>query len=270
MRFFKRRKPAQPEPDETTVNFAFVLLSRPQLPDAEAIIRSFASIAPDLEPLRHAESDDAPGGEILQFEAAGGSNVIIMLLPMPVPSREADEAARFSISSFGSGWTLPPHEAHLVVTLQSAGSALETLLLITPILAAVADASSAVGIYWGNAGATHDPKIFIELAGEQTVESEILLWTGVSLVQEPDGRLSLLSLGMKQQLNLPDLWLTASKENEPLEWFFNLLSYVASSGEPIPDGDTIGRTADEKIPVRYVSSPLEGGDSVCRIEIPLI
>lgn len=70
-----------------------------------------------------------------------------------------------------------------------------------------------------------------------------------------------------KQLELPDLWLIAPKESEPLEWFFNLLSYVASEGKAIPDGDTIGRTADEKIPVRYVPSPIDATTRVARIEI---
>ena len=45
-----------------------------------------------------------------------------------------------------------------------AGDALTRLSLLTSILAATSDASSAVGIYWGNAGATHDPKFFREIA----------------------------------------------------------------------------------------------------------
>lgn len=265
MGLFGRRKPAEPEPDEITVNVAFVLLSRPQLPDAKAVIQSFATIAPNRPALRSTESDDSRAKEILLLEA-GDSSVMVMLLPIPVPEREADEAAKFSISSFGTDWTLPYHGAHLIVTLQSPDSALDSLLLFTPVLAAVAEASAAVGIYWGSAGATHDPKIFIELAHDDSVESGILLWNGVSPAQEPDGRVSLLSLGMKQ-LDLPDLWIVAPNESRPLEWLFNLLNYMASEGEAIPDGDTVGRTAEEKIPVRYVPSPIDATIQVCRIEI---
>lgn len=267
MGLFRRRKPAAPESNEMTVNVAFVLLSRPQLPDVKAIVKSFTSIAPNRPALRSTESDDSPGGEILVLEAANDTGVMVMLLPIPVPNREADEAATFSISSFGTGWTPPPHVAHLVVTLQSPTPALESLLLFTSVLAAIAEASSAVGVYWGSAGATHDPAVFIELARDDSVESGVLLWNGISLSKERDGRSSLLSMGMKQ-LNLPDLWLSASNENKPLEWLFNLLSYVAIEGKAIPDGDTIGRTEDEKIPVRYVPSPVDGTTQVCRIDVP--
>ncbi len=46
-------------------------------------------------------------------------------------------------------------------------------------------------------------------------------------------------------------------KNGPLETFFDLLGYVAERGEHFPEGDTVGRTADEKLPVHYVSSPID-------------
>jgi hypothetical protein len=252
--------------DERTPNFAFVLLSRPELPDADAIVRSFASLS--QQTLRTSrENGDPPGSEILKFEIDDDSAALVMLLPMPVPNGEAEEAARFSLSAFGTGWTLSPHQAHLVVTLQSETPQLESMLTLTSLLAAVAEASPAVGIYWGNAGATHDPEFFINVARDDDDDAKIMLWTGVSFAKEPDGRLSLLSLGMRQ-LGLPDMWLVASKESEPLPWLLDMLSYVVSRGEPLPDGDTIGRTAKEKIPVRYVPSPIDGESEVCKIEQP--
>ena len=252
--------------NERTPNFAFVLLSRPELPDAAAVVRSFSSLS-DQTLRSSSETGDVPNTEILKFEMDDDSAAFVMLLPIPVPNGEADEAARFSLSSFGTGWTLPPHAAHLVVTLQSETSQLESMLMLTSLLAAVAEASAAVGIYWGNAGATHDPEFFINVARDEDDDPKIMLWTGISLAKEPDGRLSLLSLGMKQ-LGLPDMWFVAPQESEPLPWLLDMLTYVVSRGEPLPDGDTVGRTASEKIPVRYVPSPIDGETEVCKIEQP--
>jgi Domain of unknown function (DUF4261) len=251
--------------DARTPNFAFVLLSRPELPDAEAVVRSFASLSDRT--LRSSEADDAHA-EVLKFEIDDDSDALVMLLPIPVPNGEADEAARFSLSAFGTGWTLPPHAAHLVVTLQSETPQLESMLTLTSLLAAVAEASSAVGIYWGNAGATHDPEFFINVARDDDDDAKLMLWTGVSFAKEPDGRLSLLSLGMKQ-FGLPDMWLVAPQESDPLPWLLDMLNYVVSRGEPLPDGDTVGRTASEKLPVRYVPSPIDDETKVCKIEQPL-
>ena len=130
-------------------------------------------------------------------------------MPVPVPNHEADEAARYSVSGLGGRWKLPPHKAHLaVVSGLGGGGPLESLGAFTSILAAVVEASPSVGVYCGNAGATHHPKFFRELAREHDARSRLPLWIGVSIAREADGRLSLLSLGMKQ-LELPDLLLVA-------------------------------------------------------------
>ena len=80
--------------------------------------------------------------------------------------------------------------------------------------------------------------------------------------------MSLLSLGMKQ-LSLPDLLLVApqSADKNALGVFFNLLGYAVERGEPIAEGDTVGRTADERMPVHYVPSPTDSSKKVWRVEI---
>lgn len=258
-KLFARKE--EPE-NERVINVGFVLLSKPQPPDAAAVTRAFAVLTNNSQTLRIRESSET----ILLFDLGDDDDAMVALMPTPVPNREADEAAAFSVSSLGTGWTLPAHEAHLVVTLQSETSPLDSLLTFTSLLAAVAESSPAVGVYCGDAGATHDPKFFIDVARENCVESDIMVWNGVSVAKQPDGRTSLLSLGMKQ-LDLPDLWLIAPAEMNPLMMFFNLLQYVVDRGEPIPDGDTIGPTEDQKIPVRYVPSPIDPTVQVWRIEI---
>ncbi len=107
----------------------------------------------------------------------------------PVPKREADEAAALSVSSMTNGWKLAPHAAHLIVALSDAKSTsvTERMSRFTWLLAAVAEASDAVGVYWGDAGATHDPKFFISVAKDTAMVGRLMLWTGVSAVQQPDG-----------------------------------------------------------------------------------
>ena len=71
------------------------------------------------------------------------------------------------------------------------------------------------------------------------------------------------------QLNLPDLLLVAPKSagSSALEAFFNLLTYVANRGKPLPEGDTVGRSATEKLRVQYVPSPMDEKTKVWRVEI---
>jgi Domain of unknown function (DUF4261) len=258
-----------PKTKANTMNVAFILLSAPTLPKGEDVERAFALYAAKGQTLRLSpKKPKKPDGEALEFDTDRYGYAVVALMPAPVPNREADEAARYSVSALGGRWKLPLHKAHLVVVAQGGGSPLENLGAFTSILAAVVEASPAVGVYCGNAGASHDPKFFRELAREHDARSRLPLWSGVSIAREADGRVSLLSLGMKQ-LELPDLLLVApsGKADEVLPMHYDLLAYVVSRGRPLADGDTVGRTAAEKLPVHYVPSPVDPKVKVWRVEL---
>jgi hypothetical protein len=268
--FFRRKRDLAPQ-TAPTVNLAFVLLPEAKLPEANCIINAYTQFEPNgrLELGRDREAQRTTG-EILSFTSDAGEGAFVALFPAPVPNGEADQGAQFSVGSIGTGWTLPPHSAHLVVTSTASPSSalIQSISRFTSLVAAVAQASGSVGVYWGNAGATHGAEFFITVATEQGVTPRIMLWTGLS-VARPQGKLSLLSLGMGQ-LSLPDLLLLApqSAGNPSLETFFDLLAYLANRGSAIPEGDTVGRTADERLKVRYVSSPVDPSKKVWRVELP--
>lgn len=254
-------------------NLAFVLLSEPRLPTADEIVKCFPTFAAPGEVLQN-ETEGARDEEqrqVLSLRLSSGELCFVALMPVVVPNGEADNGAQFSLSSFRDGWKLPGHQAHLIVTFRATTdvTSLVSVSRFTSILAAVMKASRSVGVYWGNASATHDSEFFISIAQDQGIVPRITLWTGVSVARERDGRLSMLSLGMKQ-VALPDLLLVAGPESESvaLETMFDLLGYVADRGEPIPEGETVGRTADQRIPVHYVNSPLAAKAKVWRVELP--
>ncbi|MGZ3427524.1 MAG: DUF4261 domain-containing protein [Polyangia bacterium] len=252
------------------MNLAFVLLSEPVLPKGEEIARAFASFAPASDHIRVGKSETKGKLAALELDLSPHGRALIAMAPMPIPNGEADEAARYSLAALGHGWKLSPHKAHLVVTVTAADGdgAVETLSRFTSLVAAVTQVAPAVGVYWGNAGATHDPKFFVATAREPGIVPRITLWNGVSVASDGANRVSLLSRGMKQ-LGLPDLLLTAPKADMggAVETFFDLLAYLADRGTPLPDGDTVGRTDNERLPVHYVPSPIAPGERVWRVDL---
>ena len=258
------------EAKQTRMNLAFVLLSDAKLPKGEAVERAFRAYAVKGQSLRYLPDPrgKATRGKypVAAFETSVG-RAMVGLIPAPVPKGEADEAAHYSVSALDRKWKLPPHRAHLVVTLHAQGDAMTRISLLTSILAAIAESSPAVGIYWGDAGATHDPKFFRDIAKERTTLSRLALWTGFSIAREGP-RLSLLSLGMKQ-FDLPDLLLVAplAKSQDAIPFMFDLLGMAIEGGKPLPEGDTVGRTATEKLPVHYVPSPVDPKAKVWRVEL---
>lgn len=240
---------------------SFVLLPAAKQLDPAAVIATFSSLFPKEAALALAPGDKT---DVLQF-ASGQVPTFVALMPAPVPNREADDATTFSVSSFRKGgFTLPPHHAHLLITTM--GDVTNTaagLTRHTRIVAAIAKAAGAVGVYEGNAGATHEPNFYVNVAASMSVPT--MLWNGLSMLRTEE-RVELLSLGMGQ-LELPDLLFVApaAEGNEALEFFFDLLSYVASRGTRIAEGETVGRDADEKLVVHYVPSPIDEEVEVARI-----
>jgi hypothetical protein len=259
--------------EEASINLAFVLLSEAQLPDAEAVALAFRDFAAAGEEIREEadHSEDIASDQVISLTLSTGERSFVALMRAAVPNGEADQGAQFSLSRFRNNWELPPHNAHLLVTFHAItdSTPIDRLSRFTSLLAAVTKASPAVGVYWGNAGATHDSEFFVSIASEHGIVPRIMLWSGVSIAREKDGRLSLLSLGM-EQLDLPNLHLFAGEGSESvaLETMYDLLSYVAERGKPFPEGDTLGRTNDERLPVHYVRSPVDAKKKVWRVELP--
>jgi hypothetical protein len=272
-RLFGKRDSEPRKEEEESRDIAFVLLSEACLPDAAAIVHAFHDFASPGQELL-ANADDSPkneGERVMLLEASTGETLFVTMMPFAVPDGEAEHYSRFSLSAYRNGWKLPPHNAHLLVVSSSKADSKPIVRLsrFTSFLAAVTKASPAVGVYWGNAGATHDSDFLLSVAGEQDVVSRMMLWSGVSMAREKDGRLSLLSLGM-EQLKLPDLLLVAgeSSKSSALPTMYDLLAYVADRGEPLPEGDTVGRTEGERLPVHYVKSPIDSTKKVWRVELP--
>ena len=198
--------------------------------------------------------------------AVGDLNVLVALMPMPVPEGEADGATDRSLSGLDGSWTLPEHRAHLVVVQQGAkAAALEELTAFTRVVAGIVRATNAVGVYWGEGGATHHPEFLVNIAHS---ELPLPVWVGVSVATTKTGK-ELLSIGM-QQLGLPELLLTTPATDAGIfEFFYDLLAYVARRGKQLPEGDSVGRTEKERLKVRYVTSPVDPEAQVWSVSLPV-
>jgi hypothetical protein len=220
---------------------------------------------------QHAEapSDDEIASAYRQLwpgEPMTGSFQVVAVAG-PIPEGEAEHAAQFSVASLGQANA--PHAAHVVLAYSPAENltALGELQAFTRIVAALLVASRAQAVYWGASGATHPAGFFVEIA--QNVEIPMPLWSGVSQGRTPEGRISLLSLGMSQ-LALPDLLLTARPEDaqEALGFFYDLLAYVAERGVVLRAGETTGRTAEELLVVHHQPSPMDDELTVFCVDLP--
>jgi hypothetical protein len=249
------------------MHLSFVLLARPYDVVGEAIVDAHARVftaAP--RPLVSSSKD---GIATLSFP--DGLSTHVMMAPTPIPTGEAEDAAKYSLAAFSPKFgPLPPHTAHIIVTSSGAPEAapvLDTLMRHTRIVAACGVAYQATAVYEGNARATHPLPFYVDVASSSDLP--LMIWTGVSVAKEPNGRTSLLTLGMQNMLEVPDMLVSARPNgaNEALLFALDMLAYVVRRGAPLPDGDTVGRSADEKIRVEYVPSPIDATRKVVRLDM---
>ncbi|MCY3002091.1 MAG: DUF4261 domain-containing protein [Planctomycetota bacterium] len=252
---------------------AFVLLAEPRLPELAPLIAAFELYS---EPGEHLEAgaEEAPKKpelETLTLRLSSGETVIVGLMPVAVPGDEVEAGFARGVGSFRPGFTAPSHVAHLVVFFSGADDVddLTSFSRFTALLAALAKSAPSVGVYLGSAAVAHDTEFFLKLAFARDTVARMTLWNGVSLAKRPYGALSLLSTGMPQ-IGLPDLLLEtrSSTPTEALTSFFDLLTYVAELGRPLAAHETVGRTAEEKLHVKYVRSPIDPKARVWHVELP--
>jgi len=105
-------------------------------------------------------AESGEGGAI-SFAVGERDSLILMPISAPIPDGEAEAMAGYSISSLGTGWQLGAHEGHVVVTLEEEDGEPSTrrLLRFSRLVAGVIDGiDDVIGIYSGEAHATHDPE----------------------------------------------------------------------------------------------------------------
>jgi hypothetical protein len=265
-------KPLSVKSDARRVRLAFVLLARPEMPRAAEVIAAFdrEEVAKGAPRLESAEEK----GDAFALDLGAEGDLVVGLVPRPVPEDEAEWYARFSLPAATRGWKLPAHGAHLIVAWREIASLapLDSLRHFTWLLAATAEAAHAVAIYWPDSGATHPTDFFVRVAGSGDPAALMRVWSGVRIApdsEDPD-RTSLLSLGMSQ-LGLPDLEVSVPRsldQREALDELYALLGSVAARGAPIEEGATVGSVATERLTARRVKSPLDPAKTVWRVEIP--
>jgi len=249
-----------------------VLLSEPRLPSAEAILEQLRSIAPAVATgvTTLATTPD----ESATLRVTGLGELFVALAHGPVPNGEAEALVPFSVCALGTGWRPQPHSDHAVIAFNEQGElpVVERLRLFTFLTAAVVAASAAVGVYWGDAHATHEPEFFVKVARALDI-LPIMLWTGVAVDPAGEHGVRVLSTSM-HRLGLPELMLIAPavhvrEAGAPwLDFFFGLLAHFAYIGRAPATGELVGRTHEEQLPVGYQPSPLRPNEQVWTVHIP--
>jgi hypothetical protein len=241
------------------VDIAFVIANEQRYPDAQAIIASAHRLGLSLSWI---------GDDPLCFELAGAGSFIAMLLPMPHPDAAHMPAGVTSPSSD----ELAAATTHFVLTATGlAGEPRERDLTMAALTAAIVENTSAIGAMLAHGVIFHKAQLFAELAALGVEQGALPpeLAVDITAARESDIRMSFLTHNL-QRYGREELYVTCPVDGQgALDFVFSLVRWMLTDPDKqFPTGDTLGRTANERIPIQRVDNPTGEGPPVLLLELP--
>ena len=227
------------------------------------------------EPMGREQPDsDQPGQEAsdcgnsdndtIVFEA-DDYMVAISLMPAPVPAGEAEYYAKSNYFWKGAVDAASEHRAHILVAVIGGRERdpFEAGKLYVKISSACLKQENALGIY--TSGTVFEPEMYCAVAEEMKEEEEtypILDWIYIGLYQTEKG-MNGYTYGMtafgKDEIEVVE---SAAAPAELHEFLFDIASYVLYDDVLLQDGETIGFTEDEKLPITKSEGEAVEGESL--------
>ena len=250
--------------DAEPLGLAMICLSAPALPTVEALGSALEALGegPSVE---NAKLED----EVLSFDF-GGATAFVSLMPGPIPWEDLEGPCATAWHWEEAESVLREHKAHLIVVLTgNAGDAIEQHLRLTRLVAAAAEASEALGVYWGGAPLVQPREAFFEVAQEAGRDNLPLeLWVEQRLFSSAPETVSVFTAGM-DKLGAMEVEVREAHgdPSEVMALVYGIAQYLVLNGNVIQDGDTVGGSEEERVTARHVDSEWERAGKVLLLEL---
>jgi hypothetical protein len=244
---------------------AKVVLDEPKLPQEPAIRQALGRVRADAGPL-----DLIRAGEdslVFRFE---GETAAVSLLAESVPSAEVQRAAAAAWYWPAAAEAIAGSRAQVLVgVVPELGDRLESALRLTKLAAAVAEAARAKGIFWAAAGLVHSPQALTGYAQQMSRQNlPLYVWIDFHVHAEPDGTTALYTTGLAA-FQAPEIEVYGSRR-EPralIARVYDIVHYLLVKGAVLHEGDTIGRSGEEKMEIHLAPSRRDLAKRVVQIAL---
>jgi hypothetical protein len=231
---------------------------------AAEIQRDLATTWPDIGPMQPAEE-----GEGTMAFRVGDSDVIMGLMPAPIPWTDLEGPCATSWIWPDAAEEMKKHTQHLIVTVSSEASPVERARLLTQVVAAVIGAGQGVvGVYWGDATLVVSPPVFRDFAVEVLPHGPPLhIWIDFRVGKGDNGKSAGFTTGLAALGHMEIETLNATDPpGELRDRLIGLAGYLLENGPVINDGDTVGEDENERIRVVYSNSAFGHEGRVMRLD----
>jgi hypothetical protein len=242
---------------------AMVALGSARMPTGSEIVAEFTSNCPVGPTATACEERN----ETIILDLHKGF-AFVSLMPAPIPWSDLEGPCETSWWWPEATERMKCHTHHAIVALMAPiDDPTQRHIWLSHLVSAVAKKTDAVGVYWGNGTVVHDPADFQELVADLALNDvEPRLWIDMRLEQNEDGSYRFFTTGMTA-FERAELEIDRSQRHpkEILEFTYQIISYLLNGGVNIADGETIGRSEEEKICITYGPSMWERERKVMKL-----
>ncbi|MNW40374.1 hypothetical protein D3C74_174870 [compost metagenome] len=230
----------------------FVLLNRPQY-DWKLFIATMASDW-GLEITEGSEEEN------LVFQV-DGMMVACAYMPMPIPEREVEDCCKYNLIWPEAEQVVSEQQAHVIVTVMNAADPLAAHVLFTQVTASL--------LKWDQAIAYYSAPLVVSannyIRGSEALKEQdfpVQQWVFIGLYTQ-EQKACAYTVGLnkfgKDEIEV------LNSENDLSEVFgfmISIISYVIGYNVILQDGQTIGFTAEQKLPMTRSKGVSVQGDSI--------
>jgi len=234
----------------------------------------FASVE-KLQTALQAEGGDYPPVEVRQRDNTtsfllGDDKVVITAVAEPIPWTDLTGPCEAAWYWPEAASELRKHRAHLMVVVVPGGPDRKSAAIkLTKVAAALVQSSPALGVFWGGSGTVHAPGPFCQTAGEASPERlPVEIWVGFGLIPESDQTHSVYTSGL-EDFGMQELEVHRSVRDPQFlyERLFDVVHYVLRKDVILKEGETIGISEEEQIPIEEIRSLCDGKTKVLHLAL---
>lgn len=263
--FFKKKKVedvSSPNTDEGQTNnvlLAVAMFKNNESYDIDKVIEHLES----FWGLKIDEANDR-NNETAVFNI-NGQMVAIASMPAPVPMEEIEEVAGYNFYWETAVEDLKDHTNHTIVSvLHGDLGCVERHLILSKMLCSILITSNCIGIYQGTTTQLFSKGYYLAFIDDIKNNSAITpLWIYFGVRNEGDKGVGLYTYGLTNFGKL-ELEILNTKENpgDMYEFLINIANYVVSKDVTFHDGETVGYTAEQKVPLSISKGVYVDGQSI--------
>lgn len=212
-------------------------------------------------------TDIAGDDEAASFNV-NGEEIALANMPVQIPWGDIEGTAQYAYNWKSALKDLEGHTGHAIVSVMaSQNNSVDRFKILSKVLGSILMTSEAVGVYQGSQSLLIPRSQYLgHLKALEEDDVPVMLWIYLGLRETANGNCA-YTYGLKD-FEKPEIEVIDSKLSldELFDFLFSITSYVIGSNITLKNGETIGLTAEQKIPIKLSKGQFVEGQSL-KLEI---